>query len=87
MTEQEAIENLRYLISDNCTDTQNDYVEEIELAIKVLKKQIPRKPTDVCTPVITWGLCPSVKANLICLADNRIEFLSRIIFAPIVGKP
>lgn len=40
----EAIENLEYLVSDSCTDTQFDYIEEIEIATKALEKQIPKKP-------------------------------------------
>ena len=39
----EVIENLEYLVSDSCTDTQFDYVEEIEIATKSFKKQIPKK--------------------------------------------
>ena len=42
---EEVIYDLEYLISNNCTYTQIiDYVEEIELAIKALEKQIPKKP-------------------------------------------
>ena len=41
---QEAIDNLRYLISDECTDTQDDYYDEIQLAILMLEKQVPKKP-------------------------------------------
>ena len=41
---QEAIENLKYLVSDNCTDNQTDFIEEIEIAIDALQKQIPKKP-------------------------------------------
>ena len=41
---KEVIENLKYLISDDCTDNQMDFVEEIEMAINVLEKQIPKKP-------------------------------------------
>ena len=44
MTYEEAIDNLKYLISDDCTDTQNDFVEEIKIAICALEKQIPKKP-------------------------------------------
>ena len=39
----EVIENLEYLVSDSCTNTQFDYIEEIEIATKSLKKQIPQK--------------------------------------------
>ena len=44
MTYEEALEGLKYLISEDCTDTQFDYREEIELAIEALEKQIPKKP-------------------------------------------
>lgn len=43
----EVIENLEYLISDSCTDTQSDYIEEIEIAIQALEKQIPKKSTEI----------------------------------------
>lgn len=43
----EVIENLEYLVSDSCTDTQFDYLEEIEIATKALKKQIPMKSTEI----------------------------------------
>ena len=46
MTYEEVIENLKYLISDDCTDTQHDFVEEIKIAIDALEKQIPKKPTN-----------------------------------------
>lgn len=44
MKKQEAVENLKYLINGDCTDNQMDFVEEIEMAIDALEKQIPRKP-------------------------------------------
>ena len=43
----EVIENLEYLVSDSCTDTQFDYIEEIEIATKSLKKQIPMKSPEI----------------------------------------
>lgn len=43
----EVIENLKYLVSDSCTDTQFDYLEEIEIATKALEKQIPMKSTEI----------------------------------------
>ena len=44
MTNEEVIENLKYLISDDCTDTQHDFVKEIKIAIEALEKQTPKKP-------------------------------------------
>lgn len=40
MTREEAIKDLEYLISGECTDSAMDYVEAIEMAIKALT---PRK--------------------------------------------
>ena len=37
MTRREAIESLEYLISGECTDTQMDYVDEIQMAITDMK--------------------------------------------------
>lgn len=37
MKYEEAREGLRYLISDDCTDSQFDYIDEIETAIKSLQ--------------------------------------------------
>lgn len=36
---KEIIENLKYLISEDCTDTQFDYADEIEIAIRVMESQ------------------------------------------------
>lgn len=43
MKPSEAIENLEYLISGDCCDTQMDYVEEIELAIAALREKRERE--------------------------------------------
>lgn len=47
MKVQEVIQNLEYLISDDCTGTQSDYIEEIEFAIKALEKQEPKVPITI----------------------------------------
>lgn len=51
MTNQECIENLQYLISDDCTNTQHDCIEEIKFAIKAIGKQIPKKPKQMFEPI------------------------------------
>lgn len=61
---EEAIADLEYLISEDCTDTQHDYVGTIKLAIELFKKQIPMKPIDIQEPVVKWGLCPICKGEL-----------------------
>lgn len=53
---QEAIENLKYLISGDCTDNQMDFVEEIEMGIQSLEKQIPKKPKS--RKNTTYAFCP-----------------------------
>lgn len=85
MKVQEVIQNLEYLISDDCTGTQSDYVEEIELAIKVLERQIPKKPTDVRT-VIIWGLCPVCKGKLNMLGRQPSRVFKLDNFCPDCGQ-
>lgn len=52
MTRSEAVENLRYMISEDCTDTQVDFVEEIEMAIAALEQ-----PTVDAVPVTRCAQC------------------------------
>ena len=48
MTDREkVIEALQYLISGECTDTQFDYLDEIEAAIAMLKEQEPVEPKEI----------------------------------------
>lgn len=85
----EVIENLEYLVSDSCTDTQSDYIEEIEIATKALKKQIPKKPVhDGCFDSEgmwhewngingrPYDLCPNCNTNLCCEMhyDNKPKY-------------
>ena len=67
---QEAIENLKYLISGDCTDNQMDFVEEIEMAIEALKKQMPKRPIEdgyYDEPAV----CPNCGESIIKLLDNN----------------
>ena len=45
MTNQEVIKALEYLISNECTDTQVEHIDEIKVAIELLKAQEPRVMT------------------------------------------
>lgn len=47
MKTQEAIEDLKYLISGDCTDSHMDFVEEIEMAINALEKNAEQSAADV----------------------------------------
>lgn len=61
---QEAIENLKYLISGDCTDNQMNFVEEIEMAINALEKQIPKKPYEDYNGEIHKDKCPTCHITL-----------------------
>ena len=81
MKVQEVIENLKYLISDDCTDTQSDYVEEIELAIKVLERQVPIKPKRKSEPIskhfyegIDGFYCPVCDSDLLDKDNDCFEY-------------
>lgn len=37
---------------------------ELKKAQKAIEKQTPKKPLDVHTPVVTWGVCPRCKGKL-----------------------
>lgn len=46
---QEAIENFKYLISDDCTDNQTDFIEEILKSWRDLKLYEENDLLDVVT--------------------------------------
>ena len=53
MTLNEAITTLKLDISEVEWNYTLDISIALETAIEAMKKQIPRKPLDVCTPVVT----------------------------------
>lgn len=65
--------------------SQKDY-EGIDFAIKALERQIPIKPIDVCTPVITWGLCPVCKGKLNMLSRRPNRVFKSNNFCPDCGQ-
>jgi len=66
MNNQEAIENLKYLISSDCCDDQMDYVEEIGMAIEALEEQVIQSCSccqdgvyyDVLGSICKYSFCP-----------------------------
>ncbi len=80
MTYEEVIDNLKYLISEDCTDTQHDFVEEIKVAIEALEKQIPKKPRETkyalmcarCGHKITEKGCKKLNRNYCKKCGQRI---------------
>ena len=74
MTNEEVIENLKYLISDDCTDKQHDFVKEIKIAIEALEKQVPKKAIEKYTDYdgSEAGLCPFCNEGV----DEEMNFCS-----------
>lgn len=69
----EAIENLKYLISDDCTDNPINFIEEIEMAINALEKQVPKRPIEdnyYNEPAV----CPNCGGNIANQCDYDYQF-------------
>ena len=72
MTMQEAIAELKSdrqlyesdIVSAGDGTPDGDLLLALDMGIAALEKQIPKKPTDICTPVVTWGRCPICKGEL-----------------------
>ncbi len=60
--------------------------EALNIAQEALEKQIPEKPLDVCTPVITWGLCPVCKGELNKLGNRVNHVFKSNAFCPDCGQ-
>ena len=73
MTPEKAIKHIEALIANERRilklSNENEArhlrkIEALKMAKQALEKQIPKKPTDICTPVVIWGLCPVCKGEL-----------------------
>ena len=73
MTIQEVKNNFVQDLAENAYINMCS-TEEMKIAIQALEKQIPKKQLDICTPVVTWGLCPVCKGELNKLGNrpNRV---------------
>lgn len=59
---------------------------EIEKAQKAIEKQKPKKPLDVHTPVITWGICPACKGELSKLGGRPNRILIHTMYCSDCGQ-
>lgn len=84
MTVQKAIFILDGFDLRNNADKYD--IEALNLAQEALERQIPKKPTDVCTPVITWGLCPVCKGELNMLSRRPNRVFKSNNFCPDCGQ-
>ena len=86
MTPKEAISTLELAISEVEWNYPLDISVALETAMEALKKQIPRKPIDVCTPVVTWGLCPICKGELNKLGNQPNRVFKGTKYCPDCGQ-
>ena len=84
MTIDRAIKHLK-LIVDNEAYT-GSFQDVCRTSIEALEKQIPKKPLDVCTPVVTWGLCPECKGELNKLGGKPNRLLKGTAYCPDCGQ-
>ena len=49
-------------------------------------KETPKKPLDVCTPVVKWGLCPVCKGELNKLGSKPNRVFSNQKYCPDCGQ-
>lgn len=81
MTPQEA---LKIRKNPHFEDLDN---EELSRCIdEALEKQIPKKPLDICTPVVTWGLCPICKGELNKLGNQPHRVFINTKYCPDCGQ-
>ena len=81
--ELELLENHLYTVK---VDNESEMIEEYKITIEALEKQIPKKPTDVCTPVVKWGLCPVCKGELNKLGGRKNQVFASDKYCPDCGQ-
>ena len=59
---------------------------ELKKAQKAIEKQTPKKPFDVHTPVVTWGLCPVCKGELSKLGGRPNRILINTMYCSDCGQ-
>ncbi len=84
MTNEEIIKKIDMMITQEGTlgessKTGKDFyiknIETLKIVKQAVEKQIPKKPLDICTPVVTWGICPFCRGEL-----NKIEKQTNRVF-------
>ena len=86
MTPEEAIKTIQVAVAEVEWNYPMDYAIAFETAINALEKQIPKPPTDICTPVVTWGLCPECKGELKKLGGKPNRLFEGTAYCPDCGQ-
>ncbi len=81
---EETIEVITNAIQ--CEKMTCEQDKALAIAQKAFEKQIPKKPVDVCTPVVTWGLCPVCKGELNKLGGRPNRVFSNMNYCPDCGQ-
>lgn len=76
---QEAFERTKEVVT---ADKVDDFITLKEL----VEKTTPKKPLDVCTPVVKWGLCPVCKGELNKLGGKPNRVFSNQKYCPDCGQ-
>ena len=90
---QEALNKIRNIVLDESGDgyhtqryLQDFYYSSCETLQELVEKITPKKPLDVCTPVVKWGLCPVCKGELNKLGCKPNRVFSNQKYCPDCGQ-
>ena len=84
---EKGISDLEYLISEDCTDTQFDYIESIQDALAMLKEQEAVEPKTEPSAKGYWFTCGSCGWWLFQVCDTvHFDDRKRIHFCASCGK-
>ena len=94
MTAEQAINELKFyrglyeteIVSAGDGTPDGDLMLALDMGIAALEKQIPKKPIDVCTPVVTWGLCSICKGELNKLGNRPNRVFESTKYCPDCGQ-
>ena len=78
---EKIIEALQYMISENCTETQFDYTDDIEAAIAMLKEQeaVEPKVEKAILDYQSWHYICGDCGGQIDINDNYCRHCGRVI--------
>ena len=70
----------------NLLPSDNEIYDSMATLREIVNKETPKKPLDVCTPVVKWGLCPVCKGELNKLGGKPNRVFSNQKYCPDCGQ-
>lgn len=70
----------------NQLPSDNEIFDSMDTLRELVEKEKPKKPLDVCTPVVKWGLCPVCKGELNKLGGKPNRVFSNQKYCPDCGQ-